>query len=79
MVAPISRWGLALPLSPSLKPRECVRESWQEVLPPWVPWAEQESALNAPRAPRHSCILRRGGGWGPWCEAATGPAQAAAH
>lgn len=53
------RWGLALPLSPSLKPREEVRRSWQGVLPPWVPWAEQETALSAARAPRHSCILRR--------------------
>lgn len=58
MVAPNPRWGLALPLSHSLKPREWegIRESWQGVLPLWVPWAEQETALSAPT---HSSILRR--------------------
>lgn len=45
---------VALPLGSSLKPREWVRESWQGVLLPWVPWAEQETALSAPRAPRHT-------------------------
>lgn len=60
-MAPNPRWGLALPLSHSLEPSEWegFGESWQGVLPPSVPWAEQETALSAPRAPRHSCILRR--------------------
>lgn len=59
MVASNLRWGLALPLSPSLKPREWSGGGGRGVLLPWVPWAEQETALSAPRAPRHSCILRR--------------------